>query len=218
MAVGSRGTGLLVAGIRPLDGVALKRGYRLPLVLNKPARVTVRLYGSPKGRPVAATSTSRRAGESTITVASRHALPAGLYAVDVRVHAGLQATRALTYIYLGGKLTEPFVDALQTETETGTPGFDSASRHASAAEWTPPTEIVRCRQFTHTRIDCEWTSYSYGSWVDASFLTAQGQIFTRKYRGQIRSRPRWVRGQSWEELDVLWGVRIPAPAPTSGLG
>lgn len=218
LAVGPHGTGLLVAGIRPLDGVALKRGYRLRLVLNKPARVTVRLYGSPNGRPVATSSTSRRAGGSTVTVAARHAVPAGLYAVDVLARAGSQTTRALTWVYLGGKLTEPFVDALQTKTEPGTPAFDSASQHAIPAEPTPPTGIVGCRQFTATRIDCEWTSYGYGNWVDASFITAQGQIYTRKYRGHIRLRPRWVRGQSWEEIDVLWGVRTPARAPTSGRG
>jgi hypothetical protein len=219
LVIGPGGTDLLVAGIRPLGGTVLKRGYRLRLVLNKPARVTVRLYASPKSGPVAITRTFRRAGETTLTVASRSALLPGLYAVDVRAGAGLQSVRALGWVYLGGRLaSERFVSSLQTAFEPAAAGFRSGDHTATIAEPVPPTEITSCHRFSGIRIDCGWTSYDRGDWTAASFLTRQGQIYTRKYGAGFKRHPHWRAGQLWESLDLVWGTPEATPAPTSGLG
>jgi hypothetical protein len=205
LVIGPRDTNLLLAGIRPISGVALKDGYRLRLALSEPARVTVRLYHSWQGRPVAATTVVRAGGESTITIKARHPIPTGLYAVEVRASAGSQTTRALAWVYLGGKLTQPFVHTLQSKGPHGTPGSGSHSRRAIAAEQGPPPPTsLGCHQFSSTRIDCAWTYDTVVS-TYASFLTPQGQIYTREYPGGPQLRPRWRTGRVWEDTSALWG-------------
>jgi hypothetical protein len=205
VVIGPQGTNLLLAGIRPLSGVALKDGYRLRLALSEPARVTVRLYHSWQGRPVASTTVFRAGGESTVTIKARRPVRTGLYAVEVRAWAGSQTTRALAWVYLGGKLTQPFVNSLQSNGPPGTPGFGSHGRRAIAAEQgPPPPRLLACRQFSSTRIDCEWT-YNTVLSTYASFLTHQGQIYTREYPGGPQLRPRWRAGRRWDDTSVLWG-------------
>jgi hypothetical protein len=205
LAIGPQGTNMLLAGIRSLNGVALKDGYRLRLVLSEPASVTVRLYHSRRGRPIATTTAVRGSGESTITIKARHPLPTGLYAVEARARAGSQTTRALAWVYLGGKLTQPFVHMLQSDGPPGTNPFGPQSRRAITAEGPPPQpRSLGCHQFSSNRIDCEW-SYDAGLWTYASFLTPQGQIYTREYPGGPQLRPRWGAGRRWEDTSILWG-------------
>ena len=206
LVLGSGGTDLLAAAIRPLASSALTRGYRLRLVLTKRARVTVRLYRSATTAASASTRVVMQAGESTITVTSRRALKPGQYAVDVRADTGSQHTRTVGWAYLGGSLTESFIKAL---TSSVVIAYAVAQHQPTAfpAEPAPTAERGQCHQVTASRVDCEWGSGGGCAWVSASFLTSQGQIYSRNYGcptlrspGLFKRSPVWQAGRTWEDI------------------
>jgi len=68
LVVGPHGTRLLAAAIRALASAASLRTYRARVVLTQPAHLTIRVYRTLTGRPVATARAFRAAGESTVTI------------------------------------------------------------------------------------------------------------------------------------------------------
>ena len=212
LVVGPHGTSLLAAAVRPLAGSVLRRGYRLSVVLTKPARVAFGLYRTGDPTPVDDARAARQAGQTTFVMRSRHTPSPGLYAIDVHAQAGTQSTRAAGWVYLGGRLTKPFVRSLQYATVSAAADFSLTSRAvAHSAEQEPEYRDRICHRFSHTRVDCRWTADGSCAWVSASFLTAQGQIYTHRYscpRGRkaelFTRHPRWRSRRAWEDLSAVW--------------
>ena len=91
-------------------------------------------------------------------------------------------------------------------------GFSSTSRlvaHAAGEE--PEMRDRTCHQFSRTRVDCKWTADGECAWVSASFLTATGQVYIRRYSCPRRRHtevfkrfPRWRSQRAWEDLSAVW--------------
>jgi NHL repeat len=199
LIVGLGGTALLAAAVRPLAGVASRDAYSARIVLTRPARLTIRIYGSMKGRPVAVFRASRPAGESTVTLPLGRNVTPGLYAIDVRARDGAQVTRAEGYVFLGGLATGPsihrFANQLLAEQYNNDPNAYLA--------------LGRCHRFTAQRVDCSF--YGDQSYVLATWLTRQGQLISRSYFSPIRhgrrvfiANPHWSSPAVWDDLGAAW--------------
>ena len=212
LVVGPHGTSLLAAAVRPLTGSVLRRGYKLSLVLTKPASMAFGLYRAGRSMPVVVAHAARQAGQTTFVMRSRHMPSPGLYAIDVHAQAGTQSARAAGWVYLGGQLTKPFVRSLQYATVSAAADFSLTNRAvAHTAEQEPEYRDRICHQFSRTRVDCRWTADGSCAWVSASFLTARGQVYTRRYSCPRRRKadvftryPRWRSRRAWEDLSAVW--------------
>lgn len=216
LLVGGGGSDQLAAAIRPRAGAEITGGYRAGISLTIPAQVTVRLYRSPRGGPVATASGAGAAGESTISVTRRRALQPGVYAVDLRADAGSGATRTAQWVYLGGRLTTRFITHLLDRSAGAAAARDVASAGQPGA--TVAGELLlpqQCHQFGPARIDCSWALSILGAKcekVSAQFLTPAGEIYSRNYacpvrRGTVLFKrfPRWRSKRSLEDLSLAWG-------------
>ena len=215
LIVGRRGTRRLLTGIRALAGRALARGYQMRLALSEPARVTARLYRTPLTRPSITVRASRSAGDWTLSLIARRVLTPGVYAVDVEATAGGQRSRAVAWVYLGGRLSTDFVRYVQQFSEKSTEFNYALGAHI--AEGPVYSEITGCRTFSATRIDCAWQNDVEGTWVSADYLTRHGQIETLTYSGTMRARFTTQR-RRFERLNLAWGANVATGRPVRGLG
>ena len=200
LVTGTRGTAPLSVAIRPLLSTASQGTYKVRLVLTARARLSVRLYEVGSPRPLLVRTTTGGAGESSLVLRRRGGFSAEAYAVDVRATAGPWTTRTGQFVYLGGFLTQSFVEGLQN-TDVGM--FVARSQTPTARIASPTESISDCAQFSPTRVDCEW-SLEACDWVEASFLSNSGQIYDRTYSCPSRRRPKGMSGRRWLDLSGPW--------------
>jgi hypothetical protein len=196
LIVGRHGSRLLAAAIRSPAGVASAREYRARVVLTRPAHVTLRVYHSLHGRPVAIARDDRPAGESTVTIPFNRRVTPGLYAIDLTARRRSQATRAEQYVYLGGSVTRGTIRHIESQTLEDEFGNDP---NAQAA-------VDRCHQYTALRVDCLLSEYD--TYVEALWLTPQGQLRARTYRPDgpeaFNPNPHWNGPAIWADLGAAW--------------
>ena len=204
LLVPSRGAvGLLAAAIRPLMGTISHGSFTVHLGLTKTSRLTARLYRSPVSKPALTLRAVRGAGPSMLTL--RGSLPARVYALDLRASTRSQTARTSQWLYLGDRLTTNFILRLQTAEIGYAPDKQTTATVASPVE--APGE---CHQFGPDRVDCVW-SLSGCDFVQASVLTQQGLIYSRRYGcptrrqpGLFKRYPRWTQPRVWEDLRPAW--------------
>jgi hypothetical protein len=192
LIVGPNGTRWLAAAMPPLQGLVSRNVYRARVVLTRPARVTLRVYGSMKGAPLAVASASRPAGESTVTVRLGRRVTPGLYAIDLRAQAGSQTTRAEADVYLGTSLTAGSIRAVVSGLVAGELNLD-------------PNALItvgRCQPFGRLRVDC--SIFGAVDYVQSMSPTPQGQLMSRTYFSPIRHGKRvFERNPHWQGPPVL---------------
>jgi hypothetical protein len=197
LVVGPRGTALLAVALHPRVSALSRRRYALGLTLTGRAAVTVRLFRSASAPAASTTNALRPAGNSVLTVKLPRGLAPGVYAVDVRADAGTQSTRTVQWVLLGSRLPASVVRTLSCD-------------ELQLAEC--GVEVPDCHRFSTTRIDCEFVDVEGTGaceFIEASFLTPQGQVYSRRYAcsGQVfKRRPHWQRGpRRWRDLVAAWG-------------
>jgi hypothetical protein len=200
LLAGPPGTSMLTAAIRPGAGVAARRAYRARIVLSEPASITIRVYRAFNRPPVATMRAVRPAGESSVTIRLNKRVTAGLYALDLRAQRGSQATRAEQYVYLGGAVTVRSIRAIGTRVLA-----DEFSNARNAY-----FSVGRCHQFNSRRVDC-LTVAGGEDYIQASWLTRQGQLVvrtynppTRRHRPLFKLNPPWNAPPDQQDLGAAW--------------
>jgi hypothetical protein len=192
LIAGPHGTDFLGAAIKPLAGVVSRRAYTARLVLTQRAQVTVRLFRSPDGRPMAIAHANRPAGKSTLRIGLPRGIKPGVYAIDMLATTGAQTTRAEQYVYLGGSLTTAAIHTIDVETIE-----DELSDDPNAV-----VDVTRCHQFGPLRVDCAVTGDINYVW--ASWLTGEGQLRSRAYEASyVRHAPVFKRNPHWSGPTLL---------------
>ena len=196
LVVGSRPPRLLAVALRPRFSRVSARSYRARIVLTHSAMVTVGIYPTPGGRAVGSVRAWRPGGASFLTVPVRAGWH-GIYGIDVAATDDGQAARAEQYAWLGGAITA-----------AGAHDFDYTTLAAEAGgDPNAEFDVGSCKRFTHARADCV-VEVGYEDFIDAIFLTADGQLTSRPYdyvpsRPFVRS-PKWINGPVWRDLGIVW--------------
>lgn len=199
LVVGSRAPQLLGVAVRPRFSRVSARSYRARIVLTRSATVTVGIHRTAGGRAVAFVRAWHPAGASFVTVPVRPGWH-GIYGLDVLAADDGQAVRAEQYVWLGGTITA-----------RGAHDFDYATLAAEAGgDPNAEFDVGSCKRFTRTRADCV-VEAGYEDFIDAIFLTADGQLISRPYdyapsRPFVRS-PKWLGDPVWRDLGIVWTAR-----------
>lgn len=199
LVVGPRATPFLGAAIQPLSGRLLPHGYQARIVLTRPARVTLRVFRSMKGAPIATANAVRPGGESTLAVRLRRRAPSGLYAIDLRARAGNQTTRTEGYVYLGTSEATLSIRSVVSGLVTGELNRDPNGF----------ISLGRCHRFGALRVDC--SIFGDVDYVQALSLAPQGELKSRTYFSPIRGgkrvferNPHWNGPPVWIDLGAVW--------------